>query len=92
MDVQYIKRLLWQIPTLIILAASLIPDFSWYSNTFGFWPVWILGMPFAVIVHHWLSNRKKAVNEHAVKQAQVLVFNQKKRMGRIALQKSRQAA
>jgi hypothetical protein len=65
---------------------------TWYSSTFGFWPIWILSMPLAVIIHNWLSNRKKICNQQTVKQSQVLVFNLKRSTNQQEMARVRQAA
>lgn len=92
MNEQNYLRLIWQMPVMILIATVLIPDVSWYSSTFGFWPIWILSMPLAAMLHHCLSHRKRIVNKQAVKQSQVLVFNQKRATNRKEIDRVRQAA
>lgn len=70
-------RLLWQIPVLILLSASLIPDLSWYSSTFGLWPIWLLSMPITAFMRCVYLARNQSSLNHAINQTQVLVFQKK---------------
>jgi hypothetical protein len=92
MNMQIFNRIIWQIPVLIFLVAMLTPSVSWNSSTFGLWPIWLLSMPLFAFYRITTLNRKLLQHEIPIKSAQVLVFNQNKRVIRKVSQKSRQAA
>jgi len=67
-----LRRLSWQLPALLILAAALWPELGPSFARFGPWPLWLLAMPATVL---WL-NRTRPARSRAVsrRSAQVLVF------------------
>lgn len=77
MNTQTCNRLLWQVPVLTLLSASLIPDLSWYSSTFGLWPIWLLSMPITAFMRCVYLARNQSSLNHAINQTQVLVFQKK---------------
>ncbi len=77
MNTQTCNRLLWQVPVLILLSASLIPDLSWYSSTIGLWPIWLLSMPITAFMRRVYLARNQSSLNHAINQTQVLVFQKK---------------
>ena len=78
MTVQSILRFMWQIPFLGLLAAMLMPDWSWHSATFGAWPVWLLGMALAAFVRQTQLAKQTKLSKPIMKSAQVLVFQNKR--------------
>ena len=71
------SRLMWQIPVLILVVAAFMPDVSWYSSAFGYWPVWLLCMPCMAFMRYInVAGNQSNVNQ-VVNQSQVLVFQKK---------------
>ncbi len=91
MSMQIYARLLWQIPVLALLAAVLAPELSWYSQTVGAWPIWLLSMPLAAWVRHALA-KPTIIDESALISAQVLVFKPANRRLRPRVPARRRAA
>lgn len=92
MDTQTCKRLLWQIPVLILIIAWLSPGLRWYSSAIGAWPLWLMSMPVALMVQQWLGHKKMKRKAQIVKTSQVLVFNNTRVVSSSTKQGLRQAA
>lgn len=86
MNAQIFYRYCWQLPLLALLCLTMVPDLPWRHAAVGFWPLWLLALPFFAGARSWWT-RHRAVP--MVRNSQVLVFPVS---GKLAGGESRKAA